>query len=206
VYVVRRFAAGMVVVALLAGAYVLVGGGGGSHSMDDRHLSLRYEGDAAGLTGTVTRLVVDGDDLLLDRRSSLARTVSVVQDGQGFACRLDAEPAYCVRSTARTEVASLTASASFYLDPLAAGGTFGSGGAAAQPAEDRTVAGRASTCVTVRVPDKEDAFTVCRDAKLGFLTYAKGPALDLSLTSATGPSKGEVAVPDVKVEDGSRDG
>jgi hypothetical protein len=173
----------------------------GAHPLDAKHAVLRYEGDASGATNTVTEVVVDGDELLQDRTTESTHSVSLIEGRTSYTCRLDADPSLCVRSFDEGAQAVIRSAAAFYLDPLSADGTFGSSAADAQPVQGRTVAGRVSKCSTVRVAGKTDPYTVCRDADFGFLTYAEGPSLRLTLTSARGPKKSDVSVPDVKVQD-----
>jgi hypothetical protein len=203
VYRRRRAMLGLVVVALVAlvGIVVVRPMLDGPHALDAQHAVLRYEGDASGATDTVTEVVVDGDDLLQDRRTGDTHSVSLIEGRTSYTCRLDADPALCVRSFAEGAQAAIRSAAAFYLDPLSADGTFGSSAADAQPVQGRTVAGRVSRCARVRVAGKAEPYTVCRDADFGFLTYAEGPSLKLTLTSAKGPKSSDVAVPDVKVQD-----
>jgi hypothetical protein len=203
VYRRRRAVLALVLLALVAAVGIVVVRPmlEGAHSLDARHAVLRYEGDTSGVTGTMTEVVVDGDDLLQERKTGSTHSVSLIEGRTSYTCRLDARPSLCVRSFDAGSAAVIRSAAAFYLDPLSADGTFGSSGADAQPAKGRTVAGRASRCSTVRVAGKSEPYTVCRDADLGFLTYAKGPGLDLTLTSAKGPERSDISVPDVKVQD-----
>ena len=192
--------AAVVVVGAVAVGVSLVGG---SQGLDRRHAVLRYEGEVLGARGTVTKIVIDGDDSLQDRQASGQHGVSVIRDGATYACRLDADPALCVRSRGERAEAALRSAVALYLDPMASDGTFGPGAADAQAVDGRTVAGRASTCAVVTAGDRSQRYTVCRDAKLGFLTSATGPNLDLTLTSIRAPRGDEVSLPrGVDVEDG----
>jgi hypothetical protein len=200
----RRLAA----LALVAGAVVVVvalvqrgsgGSGGGSLAAD--HLALTYHGDLLGVSDTTIDVVVDGDDLLQDRRAGDARRVTVIRDGATYDCPLDAGAGVCVRSDAADAAAAARASALLFLDPLSTDGTFGRAAETAAKSADRTVAGRRSECSTLTVPGQAGPYEVCRDAKLKFLTSAKGRDVDLALQQVRVPRSGEVQVPEgVEVE------
>jgi hypothetical protein len=199
----RRVAALVLVAALVAGAVVAVqavlGGEDGS-SLDEDHAALAYEGELLGVGGTTIRLVVDGDDLLEERQSPGRHRMSVLRGDETFDCALDAGPGVCIRSDQERAASAVRSSVLLFLDPLSPDGTFGAAGAAAEPIGERTIAGRRSTCASVRVAGR-DAYEVCRDADLGFLTSAKGRDLDLRLTEIRVPNPDEVEVPSgVEVE------
>jgi hypothetical protein len=199
----RRVAALVLVAALVAGAVVAVqtvlGGEDGS-SLDEDHAALAYEGELLGVGGTTIRLVVDGDDLLEERQSPGRHRMSVLRGDETFDCALDAGPGVCIRSDQERAASAVRSSVLLFLDPLSPDGTFGAAGAAAEPIGERTIAGRRSTCASVRVAGR-DAYEVCRDADLGFLTSAKGRDLDLRLTEIRVPKPDEVEVPSgVEVE------
>jgi hypothetical protein len=188
-------------VATVAVAGVTVLGGGGGGALDDDHAALGYEGEVLGVSGTAIRLVVDGDDLLEERTSADVHRVSVIRDGTTYDCPLDAGATVCTRTDDEGAAAAVRSSVVLFLEPLSEDGTFGAAAAGAQDTADRTVAGRASKCSTVAVTGRADTYEVCRDARLGFLTYAKGRDLDLTLTSIRAPKAGEIRIPNgVQVE------
>jgi hypothetical protein len=193
----RRVAALMLVAALVAGAVVagraLLGGGEGS-SLGEDHAALAYEGELLGVEGTTIRLVVDGHDLLEERQSPGRHRMSVLRDDETFDCALDAGSGVCIRSDQERAAAAARSSVLLFLDPLSPDGTFGAAGAGAEPIGERTIAGRRSTCSSVRVGGREP-YEICRDADLGFLTSAKGRDLDLRLTEIRVPKPDEVRVP-----------
>jgi hypothetical protein len=191
----RRIVLALSAAIVVGAVVVVVSSAGGPQGLDRRHAVLRYEGEVLGERGTVNEIVVDGDDLLQDHQTSGQHGVSVIRDGTTYACRLDADPALCLRSQSKRAEAATRSALGLYLDPMSPDGTFGSGAAGAKAVAGRTVAGRASKCAVVTAGDRSDPYTVCRDAELGFLTSAKGPNLDLTLTSIRGPKAGEVRVP-----------
>jgi hypothetical protein len=190
-----------VAVAALAAAGIAIvrstsdGEGGGRGSLSAEHASLTYEGDLLGERGTTIHLVVDGDDLLEDRRTGERHRVTLIRGGTTYDCPLDGGSGVCVRSDDGDAATAARAAVVLFVDPLSEDGTFGAAAKAAQAAPDRTVAGRRSTCSTVAVAGRPDPYEVCRDADLGFLTSAKGRDLDLVLTSIRAPRSGEVEVP-----------